>query len=84
MRQFNGFPLEVSGKTGTAQAPPKAEHAWFVCWAPSEKPEIVVAVLLENGITSAAYIARDMMDCYFRFDEYAPAEATAALPAEAR
>ena len=81
-RQFEGFPLEVSGKTGTAQAPPKDEHAWFVCWAPSKAPEIVVAVLLENGITSAAYIARDMMDCYFGLDEYAPVKAEEAQPAQ--
>jgi len=81
-RHFQGFPIPVSGKTGTAQAPPKDEHAWFVCWAPSDKPEIVVAVLLENGITSSAYIARDMLECYFGLAEYAQADAQGGAPVQ--
>jgi penicillin-binding protein 2 len=39
----------IGGKTGTAQNPHGAEHAWFVGVAPLEKPEIVVCAILENA-----------------------------------
>lgn len=73
-RAFAGFPIQTSGKTGTAQAPPNDSHAWFACWAPSEAPEIVVVVMLENGGGgggSAAPIARDLLEYYFKVGEYA-------------
>ena len=48
---------EISGKTGTAE---KSEldlenNAWFVSFAPREKPEIVVVVYVPNGM-SAGYV----------------------------
>lgn len=44
----------LAGKTGTAQkyattASKVCDHAWFVGFAPAEKPKIVVAVMLECG-----------------------------------
>lgn len=55
--------VEIAGKTGTAQVAEmrggfiKSEqlpylirdHAWFVAYAPADKPEIAVAVLVEHG-----------------------------------
>jgi len=54
--------LPVAGKTGTAQvvrlqegvdskdlAPNLQHHAWFVGWAPVERPELVVATVVEHG-----------------------------------
>lgn len=41
--------LTVSGKTGTAQNPQGGDHAWFVCFAPSEKPKIALVVMVEHG-----------------------------------
>ncbi len=41
--------VRVAGKTGTAQNPPKRDHAWFVGYAPFETPTIAVAVIIENG-----------------------------------
>ncbi|MFH0947597.1 MAG: penicillin-binding protein 2 [Elusimicrobiota bacterium] len=41
--------LSISGKTGTAQNPQGADHAWFVCFAPSEKPKITLVVMVEHG-----------------------------------
>jgi cell division protein FtsI/penicillin-binding protein 2 len=40
----------VAGKTGTlaTNEPFYMEHSWFVGYAPAEKPEIVVAVVLGN------------------------------------
>jgi penicillin-binding protein 2 len=58
----------VAGKTGTAQNPHGGDHAWFVCYAPAENPEIAVAVLVENaghGGSIAAPVARKVMEKYF-------------------
>ncbi len=62
--------LPISGKTGTAQVtalvegvsqaelpPHLRHHAWFVGWAPSEAPELVVAVVVEHGGGGAAAAA---------------------------
>ena len=42
--------LTVAGKTGTLTKtdPFYIEHSWFVGYAPADKPEIVVSVLLGN------------------------------------
>jgi penicillin-binding protein 2 len=70
--------LDIAGKTGTAQvvseqlqkSARKVEfknNAWFVGYAPSEKPEIVVCVLVMQGehSTVAAPVARDVIRAYF-------------------
>jgi len=41
--------VTVAGKTGTAQTPSGKPHAWFVSFAPAERPTIVVAVVVLNG-----------------------------------
>jgi peptidoglycan glycosyltransferase len=42
--------VTVAGKTGTAQsAEGAAPHAWFICFAPVEDPQLAVAVVVENG-----------------------------------
>ena len=43
--------LVLAGKTGTAQnaQDPNNDHAWFVGFAPADKPKIVVAVMIEFG-----------------------------------
>lgn len=46
--------LEVAGKTGTAQNPRGADHAWFVCMAPAPRPRIVIGVLVEHGGSGAS------------------------------
>lgn len=49
-RALANMPMPVSGKTGTAQwHSEKNTHAWFTAYAPSDKPEIAVTVLLEEG-----------------------------------
>ncbi|MBC8282679.1 MAG: penicillin-binding protein 2, partial [Nitrospinae bacterium] len=76
--------IVVSGKTGTVQVvrmksneelekeeeiPYKyRDHAWFVAFAPYEKPEIAVAVLVEHGGhggATAAPIAQKIFKKYF-------------------
>jgi penicillin-binding protein A len=41
--------IRVAGKTGTAQTAGGDPHAWFVCFAPAENPQIAVAVVVLNG-----------------------------------
>jgi penicillin-binding protein A len=41
--------VTVAGKTGTAQNSSGKPHAWFVCFAPAQRPRIVVAVLVLFG-----------------------------------
>lgn len=65
---FNGYPISVGGKTGTAQTSTKASNnALFITFAPFDKPEIAVAVVIEHGFrgANAAYVARDIYDEYF-------------------
>jgi penicillin-binding protein 2 len=61
--------IKVAGKTGTAQNPHGEDHAWFVAFAPYEKPKIAVAVILENagaGGTAAAPVAGSVINYFFR------------------
>jgi peptidoglycan glycosyltransferase len=58
--------IEVAGKTGTAETGVTNRNTtWFVAFAPASKPQIAVAVALENqtgvGGTTAAPIAREIM-----------------------
>ncbi len=39
----------VGGKTGTAEVPGRAPHAWFIGYAMTEQRQIAVAVVVENG-----------------------------------
>jgi len=60
--------IGVGGKTGTAQNPHGDDHAWFICFAPIENPEIAIAVLVENaghGGSVAAPLAKKILDKYF-------------------
>jgi penicillin-binding protein 2 len=76
--------LHISGKTGTAQVIAQGErnaslhmanaardHAWFAAYAPSENPEIAMAILVEHGdhgATASAPIARAICEYWFRND----------------
>ncbi len=82
---FKGTKYDASGKTGSAQvarikqdekydakttSENKRDNAMFIAFAPYDKPEIVVAVAIENvavggGATNAAPVARQIMDQYF-------------------
>ncbi|OKZ65877.1 MAG: penicillin-binding protein 2 [Clostridium sp. 28_12] len=73
---FKGFNQEVAGKTGSAEAGKDKDgndlvNAWFVCFAPYEKPEVAVVVMIENGGHGnyAAEVARDVLTQYFGMNE---------------
>jgi penicillin-binding protein 2 len=53
---FAGFPVAVSGKTGTAQVfgknangTLKSDTSWFASYAPSEKPRFAVVMMVSQG-----------------------------------
>lgn len=63
---FEDFPIEVAGKTGTAEVTGGSDTVLFVGFAPYDNPQIAVAVVLEHGATSsyAAKVAKSMFECY--------------------
>ncbi len=69
----------TSGKSGTAEDPPRESHTWFGAYAPVNKPEIVVVAFAENsgggGGSVAAPMVRQVMEAYFKTK-------TAAKPAK--
>jgi penicillin-binding protein 2 len=44
-----GFPIDVAGKTGTAERPPNPDQSWYVALAPADDPEVVIAFTFEGG-----------------------------------
>ncbi|MDD5625846.1 MAG: penicillin-binding protein 2 [Patescibacteria group bacterium] len=56
-RSLNTLPIQVAGKTGTAQVEGKGNHAWFTCFAPYENPEIALTILVENGGEGSSFAA---------------------------
>jgi len=63
--------IAMAGKSGTAQDPPRPNHAWFTLYAPYEKPEIVVTVFAENaggggGSAIAAPLAVQTVEAYMQ------------------
>lgn len=55
---------QVAGKTGTAENPHGASHAWFIGFAPADNPQVAIAVIVENagsGGSVAAPIARQIL-----------------------
>jgi penicillin-binding protein 2 len=78
---FKGAMYVSGGKTGTAQVfslkgekysehrvdERLRDHAWFIAYAPADRPKIALAVLVENGgfgAQAAAPIARKVIDRY--------------------
>ena len=70
-RVFANFPIDIAGKTGTAQDPPRDPHAWFAGYTFDErtdKPDVAAVVVLENageGSEVAAPIFKGLMQLYF-------------------
>jgi penicillin-binding protein 2 len=61
---FEGFPIPVAGKTGTAEHVGKPDQSWYVALAPYPNPRYVVAVTDEAGgfgAETAAPMARRIL-----------------------
>ena len=84
--QFLELPVQVAGKTGTAEDPPRNSHAWFAGYAPAapytkldgtlvEDPEIAIVVMIENageGSAVAAPIFRRIVELYYGIEPQRP------------
>ena len=61
--------VAVAGKTGSAEDANKVlPHAWWVCYAPAEKPVIAIAVMIENaghGSENALPVAKAVLQARF-------------------
>lgn len=68
-RSLSLLPVEVAGKTGTAQWSSKKDpHAWFIGFAPYNDPQISFTILVEEGkegSSVAVPIARQFLEWYF-------------------
>jgi penicillin-binding protein 2 len=82
--------IDISGKTGTAQVVSREkieeseegatarkykDHAWFVAYAPSDAPQIAIAVIVEHGehgSSAASPIARELIKTYLESGPGAP------------
>jgi penicillin-binding protein 2 len=68
-RALSDLPFAAAGKTGTAQwRADKENHAWFTSFAPFEKPEVVVTVLLEEGkegSSTAVPVAKEILKAWW-------------------
>jgi penicillin-binding protein 2 len=71
-RSFGNYPIAVSAKTGTAQTGPgQSDNGAFVCFAPSEDPQIAIAVYGEKAGhgSSMMNVAKAILDAYFTVEE---------------
>ncbi len=49
-RRLGDLPMDLAGKTGTAQWHTKRDpHSWFIGYAPFDNPEIAFVVMVEEG-----------------------------------
>lgn len=86
---------KIAGKTGTAQTvalrtgpekdiPKKyRDHAWFIAFAPLDRPKIAVAVLAEHmghGGSAAAPLAKELIEAYVNLAPRAPVVTTQTPP----
>ncbi|MBQ8850816.1 MAG: penicillin-binding protein 2, partial [Clostridia bacterium] len=64
---FDGVPVTVGGKTGTAEVAGKKDYAVFCGFAPLDTPEIVISCVIEEGVYGyrAAYTVGKVMEKYF-------------------
>lgn len=63
---FGDYKVKVAAKTGTAENS-GSDHTTFICYAPYEKPEVAIAVVIEHGARGqfSMQVAKDLLDTYF-------------------
>jgi penicillin-binding protein 2 len=67
---FGNFPVQVYGKTGTAQYNGQQDYSWYACFVPqtATSTPIVIVVTVEQGgfgAVAAAPVARQMLSQWF-------------------
>jgi penicillin-binding protein 2 len=46
---FGGYPVDIAGKTGTAEKTDQEDQGWYAALAPADDPKYVVVVTIERG-----------------------------------
>jgi len=67
MQELAELGITVAGKTGSAESG-TGTHSWYICFAPAEKPQIAVVVLMENAGSGSRYAvpaAKKILQEYF-------------------
>ncbi len=69
----------IAGKTGTAEAPPYENHAWFGAYVPAENPEMVIVAFAEHsgggGGAVAAPMVKQIIEGYYKDESVQTASA---------
>ena len=69
---FSGYEIKVGGKTGSAQVNIGSDNGVFVGFAPYDKPEIAIAVVIEHGNSGSDLVpvVKAVFDAYFLAGEH--------------
>jgi penicillin-binding protein 2 len=62
---FGGYPVDIAGKTGTAETGIGVDQSWYMALAPYDNPKYVVAVTIERGgfgADTAAPVAQQILN----------------------
>ncbi len=64
---FKDYPVQVGGKTGTAQVSGRPDNSVLILFAPYEDPEIAVSIVVERGENSLSTgpVVKAILDEYF-------------------
>ncbi len=75
-KRLNDGTIPLSGgKTGTVEMPGHPDNSMYVGFAPADKPEVAIAVIVEGGgfgSVSAAPIAQEVLRTYFQKQGFKP------------
>jgi penicillin-binding protein 2 len=66
---FGGFPIDIAGKTGTAERPGHGDQSWFAALSPYPNPRIVTIATVEEGgfgVDSAAPVVLDILEAIYK------------------
>lgn len=83
---FGNYPVDVAGKTGTAETGRGTENSVFVGYAPYDDPQIAIAVIIPDNekqshtSESLGPLARAMLDSYFNIQPPKPKTKAAKRP----
>ncbi|MDR2035594.1 MAG: penicillin-binding protein 2 [Coriobacteriales bacterium] len=66
---FSEFPVQVAGKTGTAEVAGRDDYSWFVAFAPADQPKYCAICLIEQGGSGALVAMNGVIQTFARIYE---------------
>lgn len=72
---FGDFPVDIAGKTGTAERFGYEDQSWYVALAPADNPQIAIAMTMEEGgfgADSAAPAVKSVLTDFFDVKRVSP------------